>query len=89
MKKEKHIPLRKCLACGEMKPKAELFRIYKTQDGSVAIDRSFKGGGRGAYICRNEECIARAAKTKRIERAVGTCNETFYEALRAEAADEG
>ena len=89
MKKEKHIPLRKCLACGEMKPKAELFRIYKTQDGAVAIDRTFKSGGRGAYICRSNECIARAAKSKRIERAIGSCDGAFYEELRAEAADEG
>ena len=88
MKKQKHIPLRKCLACGEMKPKEELVRIVRTPDGGVLIDRSFKAGGRGAYICRNEECIARAERTKRIERAVGTCDGAFYGELRAEASDE-
>lgn len=89
MKKEKHIPLRKCLACGEMKPKSELFRIYMTEDGSVELDRSFKSGGRGAYICRNKACISRAAKAKRIERAVGACGEDFYTKLSAEADNEG
>ncbi len=87
MKKEKHIPLRKCLACGEMKPKAELFRIYKTENGA-AVDKTFKSGGRGAYICRKKECIERAVKTKRIERAVGMCSEGFYNEIRAEADDD-
>ena len=72
-----------------MKPKAELFRIYVAQDGGVELDRSFKSGGRGAYICRNKDCIARAAKAKRIERVVGACDADFYGKLSAEAEDEG
>ena len=27
------IPMRKCVGCGEMKPKKELMRILRTQDG--------------------------------------------------------
>ena len=87
MNKQKHIPLRKCIACGEMKPKAELFRIYLT-DGKAGVDQTFKAGGRGAYICRSSECIERAIKTKRIERVVGDCSEAFYKEIRAEASDE-
>ena len=85
--KEKHIPLRKCVVCGEMKPKAELVRIYKNADGSLEIDETYKLGGRGAYICRAAECIDKSERTKRIERVTGTeKNSGIYDRLRAESA---
>ena len=58
-----HIPERMCVACRKMKPKAELIRIVKNGD-TVLIDGSGKKNGRGAYICKNEECI-KTAKTRR------------------------
>lgn len=88
--KEKHIPLRKCVVCGEMKPKEELFRIFRTQSGTLEIDETYKSGGRGAYICRNEECIGKSEKTRRIERVTNVQNGSgIYEKLRAECADDG
>ena len=30
---KKKIPMRKCVGCGEMKPKKELMRILKTETG--------------------------------------------------------
>ena len=51
--KVKKIPLRMCTGCMEMKPKKELIRVVKSQDGDVSVDLTGKKAGRGAYICKN------------------------------------
>lgn len=58
---EKHIPLRMCVACRQMFPQSELIRIVRNDDG-ISIDENKKKFGRGAYICRNPECIKKAEK---------------------------
>lgn len=50
--KEKRIPLRKCVGCGQMKPKSELIRVVRDSAGSVSLDPVGKKPGRGAYVCR-------------------------------------
>lgn len=65
----KKIPLRKCMGCGEMKPKKELVRIVKTPDEEIVLDLTGKKNGRGAYICRSAECLKKARKSKRIEKS--------------------
>ena len=67
--KPKKIPMRMCVGCREMKPKAELMRVVKPQDGDCAIDRTGKAPGRGAYVCRNVDCLKKARKARRLERA--------------------
>ncbi len=69
MKKRK-IPLRKCVGCGEQKPKRELIRIVRSPEGEVALDRTGKAPGRGAYLCPKEACLARAIKTNAVQRAL-------------------
>ena len=54
MTKEKKIPLRKCLGCGEMKPKRELMRVVRSPEGEVSLDLTGKKNGRGAYLCQNK-----------------------------------
>ena len=66
--KPKKIPMRMCVGCREMKEKRELIRIVRTPEGEVAIDETGKRSGRGAYICRNAECLKRAIKQKQLER---------------------
>lgn len=58
----KKIPLRMCIGCREMKPKAELDRIVKTPDGEIVIDKTNKISGRGAYICKCGDCLKKAEK---------------------------
>ncbi len=65
----KKIPLRKCMGCGEMKPKKELVRIVKTPEEEIVLDLTGKKNGRGAYICRSAECLKKARKSKRIEKS--------------------
>lgn len=57
----KHVPLRMCIACRNMKPQGELIRIVK-DSGEPKLDIDKKLFGRGAYLCRNAECIQKAEK---------------------------
>lgn len=64
------IPLRKCVACQEMKPKKELIRIVRTPDERILIDLKGKQAGRGAYLCGKVSCFKLAKKTKALDRAL-------------------
>ena len=65
----KFIPQRMCVACREMKDKAELVRIVKNADGDISIDQTFKKNGRGAYICKAQTCLEKCKKTRALNRA--------------------
>lgn len=70
--KQKKIPLRMCLGCKEMKPKKELIRVVKNNEGEINIDLVGKKPGRGAYICKSVECLEQAIRAKRLEKAFET-----------------
>lgn len=70
MPKVKKIPQRMCVGCQEMKPKKELVRVVRTAQGTLEIDPTGKRSGRGAYLCRQAECLQKAIKFKRLERAL-------------------
>lgn len=63
----RRIPERKCLGCGVRRPKNELIRVVRLQDGSVVLDKTGKVSGRGAYICPGIACYNKARKAKRFE----------------------
>ena len=63
------VPMRMCTGCGQMKPKRELVRVVKSQDGEIALDLTGKKAGRGAYVCRDIECLQKARKARRLEKA--------------------
>lgn len=69
MTKFKKTPMRKCLGCGENKPKNELIRVVKNKDDKIFIDRTGKQNGRGAYLCFNKDCLDKAIKSKALNRA--------------------
>lgn len=69
MPKKKKIPMRTCIACREMKPKSEMTRVVKNADGEIRMDATGKAPGRGAYICRNEECLKKLRTKKLLNRA--------------------
>ena len=80
-KKAKHIPLRMCTGCRSMKEKRELIRIVAAEEG-VVIDESYRKNGRGAYLCKNIDCVITAQKRKALSRALnGPVNNEFYEEL--------
>ena len=61
--------MRKCVGCGEMKPKKELMRILKTENGEFVVDAAGKKNGRGAYLCRSLSCFQSAVKSRGLERS--------------------
>ena len=67
--KEKKIPMRKCVGCGGSKPKRELLRVVSPKDEEIFLDLTGKAAGRGAYICADPDCLAKARKARRLEHA--------------------
>ncbi len=83
--KPKKIPMRMCVGCREMKEKRELIRIVRTPEGEVALDAAGKRSGRGAYVCRQAECLRRAIRQKQLERQLEiTLTPEITDALTAE-----
>ncbi len=60
--KTKHVPLRMCIACRQMRTKDALIKVVRDTGGKVMIDSSLKQPGRGAYICRDADCIGKTIK---------------------------
>ncbi len=81
----KNIPLRQCVGCREKKPKKEMVRVIKTPDNIICIDKTGKMNGRGAYICMSGECLAKAVKSKGLERSLkAEISEDIYNNLSRE-----
>jgi uncharacterized protein len=62
-------PRRTCVVCREVRGKRELVRLVRRPDGAVAVDARGRLPGRGAYVCRGAECVARLAKAGRVSQA--------------------
>ena len=69
MASTRKVPLRKCVGCGEMKPKKELIRVVRCEEGTFVLDATGKKNGRGAYICNSGDCLGKAVKSKGLERS--------------------
>lgn len=64
---EKKTPMRTCIACRAVKPKRELIRIVKSENG-ISLDKTGKKNGRGAYICADAGCFEKLKKHKLLNR---------------------
>ena len=81
VKKKK--PERTCMACNEQKEKQELLRIVRSKEGVIEVDLTGKKSGRGAYICKNEVCLEKIIKSKRLERVFEKeISPELYESIR-------
>ncbi|MCC8139084.1 MAG: YlxR family protein [Lachnospiraceae bacterium] len=79
------LPVRQCTGCGEKKSKLEMLRVIRTAENEILLDATGRKNGRGAYLCRNPECLARARKTKALERSLKTAiPQEIYESLEKE-----
>jgi predicted RNA-binding protein YlxR (DUF448 family) len=70
MKKQKHVPLRTCIACRKSRPKRELVRVVLLPTGDVIVDEAGKQNGRGAYLCPDPACWEAALKRGGLGRAL-------------------
>lgn len=66
----KKVPMRMCVVCRNMKPKAELIRVVVGEEEQIIIDSTGKMPGRGAYVC-NGDCVKDLQKRRSFERALG------------------
>lgn len=66
--KPRKIPMRMCVGCREMKEKRDLIRIVRSPEGEVSLDPTGKKNGRGAYLCKDTECMKKALKQRQLER---------------------
>ena len=80
--KERKVPLRKCVASGDMKPKKTMVRIVRSKEGVVAIDPTGKMPGRGAYVSIEPAIVQKAWDKRTLDRALnGKIDDTFYQEL--------
>jgi predicted RNA-binding protein YlxR (DUF448 family) len=78
-----------CVGCGEMKPKREMVRVVRppeqAADTGISLDLTGKKPGRGAYICKNAQCLRQARKARRLERAFSCpIPDEVYDRMEAE-----
>lgn len=59
---------RRCVACRENKQQADMLRITRINNEFI-IDEKQKLGGRGAYVCKNANCINLTIKKRLLNRA--------------------
>ena len=87
----KKIPMRQCTGCRANLEKKQLIRVVRAPDGEISLDFKGKKPGRGAYLCKNPDCLKKARKSKALERALETAipEEVYAELERQmEAGDE-
>ena len=88
--KQKKVPQRMCTGCMEMKPKKELIRVVRSSEGDISVDLTGKKNGRGAYVCKNIECLEKAFKAKRLQKNLESqISEEIYDRLRDEIQHAG
>lgn len=63
------IPMRSCVVTKEKLPKSDLLRIVK-YEGVVSVDPTGKQNGKGCYIKKDPEVLAKAKKTKVLNRVL-------------------
>ena len=59
-----------CTGCREHKPKKELVRVVRSPEGEISVDSTGRKSGRGAYICPDKTCLAKARKIHSLERSL-------------------
>lgn len=79
----KKVPMRRCVATGELLPKKELLRVVRTPEGDLQIDLTGKANGHGAYLKKSAEAVDAAKKNKALAKALGTeIPDTLWQELK-------
>lgn len=81
-KRQRKIPMRRCVVSQEMYPKKELVRIVKNKENDIFIDPSGKQNGRGAYIALEPELALQAKKQRIFDKTFSMkISDDFYDEL--------
>lgn len=81
---EKKVPERTCVACRKKFPQSEMMRVSLDKEGSIHFDEKQRHNGRGAYICKNKECMQKCIKNKALNRAYKTnVSDKIYDEIKS------
>ena len=77
------------MGCQQMKPKKEMMRVLKTPEDTMILDTTGKKNGRGAYLCKDMDCLKKARKNKGLERSFKmSIPDAVYDSLMKEFGAE-
>jgi hypothetical protein len=62
-------PTRTCIGCRRARPKRDLVRLVRGRDGRVTVDERGEAPGRGAYVCRDGQCVEKALRAGQLAHA--------------------
>lgn len=65
-------PIRTCIVCRKKGNKEDFIKIVKNKNGTFCVAKEKQLDGRGAYVCKNTECIEKCLKTKALNRVFKT-----------------
>ncbi len=68
--RQKHVPQRTCVGCGQLQAKRQMVRVVRTVEGPIQVDPTGKHAGRGAYLCKNARCWEIALQRSSLNRAL-------------------
>ena len=72
---------RKCVACRQSRQQKEMLRIARVNQ-EYMLDETNSLGGRGAYVCKDKECINLTVKKRLLNRAFkSNLDEIIYKKL--------
>lgn len=81
---DKKVPERTCIACRKKFPQSEMMRVSLDKEGNIRFDEKKRNNGRGAYICKNKECMQKCIKSKALNRAYKTnVPEKVYDEIKS------
>ena len=66
------VPQRTCVGCRGSGPKPDLLRVTRAADDAVTVDPTGRAPGRGAYLHRDQECVATAFRRGGLAKALRT-----------------
>jgi predicted RNA-binding protein YlxR (DUF448 family) len=58
------------VVCRTVQNKRDLVRLVRTPEGQLAVDKTGKQNGRGAYLCRQRSCWETALKGRQLGKAL-------------------
>lgn len=72
-----------CICCKAMKPKKEMLRVVKVNEKEFVLDETGKLNGRGAYICKDGNCMENSIKKKLLNKSYKqNVNQAVYDKLK-------
>ncbi len=77
-----HEPERTCIVCRQKGGKDKFVKIVKNKNGEILIETDKKLDGRGAYVCKDVNCLLACKKKKSLNRVFKTSvSENIYEGI--------